>query len=233
MNRRTLLLPVCAALLAAAFWKFSPAPAGTPDATPAATWRIGDGATIKQGVNYDDLAAESPIRLAFACSEPRHVYVFSHSNTDGTILLFPSPDVKGDLTNPLPAGNSVLPGRFETKDLAWTTRTGVLPVTTFVVVAARAPIAELDALLPHLRRWTNSVLTDRSMGVTNPKGGDVQGKPPQPLPSPLLQRASALADTATLVNGPLQPDQEFAGVWIGSWRVREKPAATPPPKSDK
>lgn len=226
MNRRVLLLPMIAVVAALAVWKAAPMLASAP----AATWRVGNDAAMRQGRNYDDLPAESPVRLAVTCDEPCHVYVFSHSETDGTILLFPSPDLQSDLHNPLAKGSHVLPGKLDGKEPAWTTRSGVLPVTTFVVVAAREPVPQLEALLPRLRRWTNSVMTDRSLGVTRPKDVEVAGAPRQPLPDPLLQRAAERSFTEELVNGPLAPDAQLDGVWVGSWRVREKPAPRPAPE---
>ncbi|MBL8731072.1 MAG: hypothetical protein JNN13_01745 [Planctomycetes bacterium] len=225
MNRRVLLVPMIAVVAAVTVWKAAPMLASAP----AATWRVGNDAAMRQGRNYDDLVADSPVRLAVTCDEPCRVYVFSHSDTDGTILLFPSPDLQSDLPGLLPKGSHVLPGKLDGKELAWTTRSGVLPVTTFVVVAAREPVPELEALLPRVRRWTNSVMTDRSLAVTQPKDVEIVGAPRQPLPAALLQRAAERSFTEDLVNGPLTPDAVLDGVWTGSWRVREKPAAKPAP----
>jgi hypothetical protein len=216
MNARVLVVPAIAGIAAVAYWL-----SAKPD-IPAATWRIGIGTEIRQGKNYDELAPESPIRLSFACAQPRHLYVLSHSQEDGTVVLFPSPEVRGSLANPLSGGNSVLPGKLEDKELAWTTRSGVSATTVFLVVAARDPIAELEALLPKLRRWTNSVLPDRTMLVTKPEAGtEVLGPARAPLPLPLLQRAADTSVTAVTINGPLHPDTVYPWVWIGSWRVKE------------
>jgi hypothetical protein len=198
---------------------------------PAATWRTGAGADVKQARNYDELPAETQVQLSFTCDQSRYVYVFSHSDTDGTLLLFPSPDVKSNRVQPLPPGQSTLPGKRDDKELAWTTRADVVPTTTFLVVAAAEPIPELQALMPKLRRWTNSALTSQAMSVTNPATGtELAGGPRQPLPEPLLQRAADLSLTATLINGPLTPDSQRANTWLGSWRVKEKPA---PPDTEK
>lgn len=225
MNARAVLLPAVVVATAAALW-FGQGPTVTP--VPAATWRIGAGTDFRQGRNYDDVPAESPIRLVFTCSEPRFVYVFSHSLEDGTILLYPSPGVRSDLTQPVAAGHQVLPGRRDGKELAWNSRRQVSITTAFVVVAARERIAELEALLPRLRRWSNTAMTDGSMQVTTPgAGAEVLAGPRTPLPDPLLQRAADLSFTATVVNGPLQADAQRDGVWIGSWRIREPASAQP------
>lgn len=222
MNARAVLVPVLVLAAAAGVWY---AARETGHSVPAATWRTGTGSDVKQGRNYDELPPETPVRLSFRADEPCHVYVFSHSDTDGTLLLFPSPGVKSDLQQPLPAGHSVLPGSYEGKELAWTTRTEVLPTTTYVVVAAKAPVPELDALLPKLRRWTNTALTARTMAVTAPgEGIELAAGPKSPLPDPLLQRAAALSANETIVNGPLAPDSVRADTWLGSWRIKEKPA---------
>lgn len=221
MNTRVVLIPVLVGVAAFILWR-----SASPE-VPAATWRVGKGIEFRPGQNYDDLPAESPIRLAFHCDEPRSVYVFSHSAEDGTLLLFPSPDLRSDLANPL-VGRSVLPGTYEAKELAWTTRAQILATTTLLVVAAREPVQELEALLPRLRRWTNSVLPDRTMLVTNPSGNvEVLGQPRMPLPTPILQRAADFSVTATLVNGPLTPDVANDGVWYGSWRIKETHAPAP------
>ncbi|MBL8754284.1 MAG: hypothetical protein JNK15_13360 [Planctomycetes bacterium] len=228
MNARLVLLPAIALLIGGIYW-YSKQPPAFPTGDIAATWRTGRGTDVKQGRNWDELPPETPVRLSVHTPEPRFVYVFSHSDTDGTVVLFPSPELKTDLTQPLQAGQSVLPGTHAGKELAWTTRTQVLPSTTFLVVAAQKPVPELEALLPKLRRWTNSALPSGEMSLTNPKSGEPAAGPRTPLPDPLLQRAADLSLTTELVNGPLTADPSHAGVWIGSWRVKEN-AATPPPK---
>lgn len=226
MDRRRLLVPAIALLVAGGLWWF-----GRGDAQrtiPAATWRLGTGTDVKQGQNYDELPAETPVRLAFGCEEPRHVYVFSHSRQDGTVLLFPSEDLRSDLAQPLPAGRPVLPGKRDGRELAWTTRSQILPLTTFVAIASREPLPELDALLPRLRRWSTSVLADGSMQVTKPgttSGTEVLGKPGEPLPSPLLQAAADAFASETLINGPMRPLAGHDGVWCTAWRVKEKPGS--------
>jgi hypothetical protein len=225
MNTRLVLIPVAAAAIAFAVWKFAPAsPADGPKPTPASTWRIGLGADFKPGRNYHELAAESPIRLSFTCSEPRYVYVFSHSLEDGTVLMFPSPDLKGGLANPLPAGNTVLPGVSGDNELAWTTRSGILAVTTMVAIASRERIPELELLIGKVRYWSNTVLTTGDMVVTKAKEGmEVLGPPRSTqFPSPLLQRAAELAITDDLPNGPMHADTVLPGVWATSWKVIEQ-----------
>ncbi|HEB52571.1 MAG TPA: hypothetical protein ENI87_04865 [bacterium] len=222
MNSRRVVLPILAAGAAAAlWWTYSPP---TPGEVPAATWRIGSGDELRQARNYDELPPETKLRLSFHCGEPRYVYVFSRSDEDGTLLMFPSPDVRGGPENPLPAGHTVLPGKRDDVDQAWTTRAEIRATTTFVVVAARQPVDELELLLPHLRRWTNSALPNRSMLVTNPRTGEVRGRAREPWPSALLARAAERTITETLVNGPLHPDDELAGVWTAGLRIKERPA---------
>ena len=225
MNARLVLIPVAAAAIAFAVWKFAPANAADgPTPTPASTWRIGLGTEVTQGRNFHELAAESPIRLSFTCSEPRYVYVFSHSREDGTVLMFPSGDLKGGLANPLPAGNSVLPGVSGDKELAWTTRSGILAVTTMVAIASREKIQELEDILGKVRYWSNSVLTTGDMVVTKAKEGmEVLGPPrSEKFPSPLLQRAAEIAITDDMPNGPMRPDTVLPGVWTTSWKVVEQ-----------
>ncbi len=217
MNRRIWLVPGLVLLIAGAiWWRREPTP-------PAATWRIGTGTEFRQGRNFDELAPESPIRLSLHVQQPTHVYVFSHSREDGTLLLWPTAAVHSDVPEPLPAGQSVLPGRQGDKELAWTTRSGIRAATTFVVVAAESPVPELERLLPLLRHWSNTVFPDGTMLVTKPLGVDVEGLPlSDTFPSPLLQRASPGDVTDLLPNGPLHADRELPGVFTGSWRIVEK-----------
>jgi hypothetical protein len=187
MNARTVALPLLALGVAAALW-WQMAPPGSQN-VPAATWRVGPTDDFAQARNYDELAAETPIRLSFTCTEARHAYVFSHSREDGTLLLFPSPDVESDVANPLPPGRSVLPGKLDGKPLS----------------------------------WSNKVLPDRSMQVTKPAGvASIDGAPGTELPAAVLRRAAARSMSETQINGPLHPDQQLAGVWSASFRVKEK-----------
>ena len=221
MNARSVVLPVVALSAAAAIWLYlNPPPAAS---APAASWRIGEGTDIRRVRNYEELPAGAPVRLDYHCGEPRHVYVFSHSAEDGTLLLFPSPELVSDASNPFAPGSHVLPGKRGDDDQHWVLRDGVLATTTYIVVAAAEPIAELEELMPRLRRWSNTSLTDGSMGVTNPKGEvEVAGKGHEKPPSALLQRAADRSLTATEVNGPMQPDGVLPDVWTSSWRAKER-----------
>jgi hypothetical protein len=216
MNRRLWILPALALLIGVMWWQSDPE-------RPAATWRIGTGTDIRQGRNFDELPPESPIRLSLHLPAPTHVYVFSHSREDGTVVLWPTAALRSDLSRPLPAGQSVLPGSHDGKELAWTTRTGIRAGTTFAVVAAEEPVPELEQLLPKLRHWTNTVFPDAAMLVTKPADGDIAGAPLSPdFPTPLLQRAARQRATEVLPNGPLQADPELPGVFTGSWRILER-----------
>lgn len=221
MRSRMILLPLLALAVGLYFWQTAP-----DTDVPACTWRIGTGTEIRQGRNFEELDPETPIRLSVVCQVPRHVYVFSHSAEDGTLLLFPSPAIDADVSNPLPAGRSVLPGRRGDQEVAWTTRNAILATTTFFAVAAREPIAELEELLPRLRYWTNTVFPDRGMAVTKP-GGDVEvtGGSRAGIPSPLLRLAADVGNTDENPNGPMKPAPGYEGVFTSSWKIREKKSA--------
>lgn len=221
MNARRWVLPALAVVAGIVVWKAWP---DRGSGIPACTWRVGSGTDIRQGRMFDELAPETPIRLSCWCDEPRHLYVFSHSAEDGTLLLWPSPLLQSDLSQPLPAGTNVLPGRWQGNDIAWTSRTGVRAVTQFVVVAAREPVKELEELLPHVRQWTNTVFPDHSVQVTKPPGAtELRGTPgSKEFPSSLLQRAATRNPGTAMPNGPLEPDGILAGVWTGSWSCVEK-----------
>ncbi|MFK7738888.1 MAG: hypothetical protein AB8H80_01095 [Planctomycetota bacterium] len=228
MNPRVVLLPLLAAAVAVGTWWYvTPA---TEPGVPAATWRIGEGEDIQQATNWQQLPAGTPLRLSYYCTEARYLYVFSHSAEDGTLLLFPSPNIRASSgapdapANPMPTGRTVLPGAGRDGELSWSTRHEIVTATTFVAVAAAEPIAELEALLPKLRRWSNTSMTDGTMVVTNP-GTDVEviGKARQDWPHPLLQRAAQRGSAETIVNGPLKPDAELANVWTSALNLRETP----------
>lgn len=236
MNARVIALPLIAAGIAVGIW-LTLKPPGATD-IPAATWRIGlagspsgDSATDhRQARNYDELPAETSLQLSYNCTEARYVYVFGRSTEDGTLLLFPSPELKGSLSNPVPAGQAVLPGSLDDGPLTWTTRADILATTTYIVVAAREPVPELEALLPHLRRWTNSVLPNQSLQITNPADGSkVKGKPRSPWPSAVLERAAKRSQTETLVNGPLHDDEQLPGVWSSGVWIKEARDSTKQP----
>jgi hypothetical protein len=219
MNVRLVAMPLIAAGIATGIWLLLPTQ--TSPTVPAATWRLGSDSEFRQARNYDEVPPNTPVRLSYTCSVERYVYVFSHSTEDGTLLMFPSPDVKGSMKNPLPAGNTVLPGSDAEKDWSWSTREEILATTTYVVVASSQPVEELESLLPNLRRWTNSVLPNKSMQVTSQeKGNELIGSPRTDWPSSLLKRAADRSFTETLVNGPMHPDDATTNVWTASVRVK-------------
>lgn len=220
MNVRAVAVPVIAIGIALVIWQFR-VPAGLSP-VPAATWRVSVGGEYRQARNYDELDEETPVRLSFSCSEARHVYVFSHSAVDGVLLLFPSPELKSDLSNPLPAGQNTLPGKLADEDVTWTTRADVIGLTTYVAIAAARPIADLEQLATHVRRWTNSVLANKSLQITNPPTGiEVLGKPGTDWPNAILKRAAERTMNEAMVNGPMVADEHVAGVWSSCVRVKE------------
>lgn len=220
MNVRAVAVPVIAVGIALVIWQFRDAPSLSP--VPAATWRVSVDGEYRQARNYDELAEETAIRLSFWCSEARHVYVFSHSRVDGTLLLFPSPELKSDLSNPLPAGHNTLPGKLDDADVTWTTRAEIIGLTSYVAVASDKPIADLEDLSRSLRRWTNSVLPNKSLQITNPATGtEVLGKPGTDWPNDILKRAAERSSNEAIINGPMAADEQVAGVWSNSFHVKE------------
>ncbi|MCB9876443.1 MAG: hypothetical protein H6835_02485 [Planctomycetes bacterium] len=224
MNARRIVLPLIVMTTAVAIWWFSPT---VRDDVPVATWRLGGESDFRQPGNYERTPAGTALRLSFHAGAARHVYVLSRSDEDGTLLMFPSPDVKSDQHNPLPAGRSVLPGQRDGASLAWKTRPDIPGTTCYVVVAAAQPIAELEQLLPRLRRWTNSALTSGTMETTQPQDGEVLGKARTPWPSALLQRAAERAKLETLVNGPLHDDELLPQVWSSAFYLTEERSDQP------
>ena len=220
MNVRAIAVPVIAVTIALVIWQYRNAAGLSP--VPAATWRVRIDDEYRQARNYHELAEETAVRLSFSCSEARHVYVFSNSRVDGTLLLFPSPELKSDLANPVAAGHHTLPGRLEDTEITWTTRAEILGLTTYVAVASQRPIPALEDLAGKLRRWTNSVLPNKSLQITNPSdGSEVAGEPGTDWPNGILKRAAERSNNEVLVNGPMAPDEQVAGVWSSSVHVKE------------
>lgn len=223
MNRRLLILPLLAVAAAYYVWQRTPAAPTASNAPAACTWRSGSGTEVHQGVNFDKLAANTPLQLSVHCQQPLHFQVWSLSAEDGTLLMFPSPKLQTGTRNPLPIGQTVLPGSLDGKEMQWNTREGIVAATTFVAIASTEPLPELDELAPKVRQWSNTIFPDHSMQVTKTaEGQDVLGKPRADWPATLLQQAAAQLREQTEPNGPMQPMANRPGVWISSWKVIEK-----------
>jgi hypothetical protein len=236
MNLRLLLLPACAL---AAYWIFARQSA-TPQPVLACTWRHGPADQPVQGRNFVKLPAETPLRLSVHTELPVHVYVYSLSAQDGCLLLYPAPGLASNLGNPLPAGQSVLPGQHDGKSLAWTSRSGIRGTTTVLAIASHEPIAELEPLAGQLRQWSNRVFPDASMLVTMPATkpasapDSATGKPAtQPAvlgmpnsgsstgsewPHELLAQAARQLREQTDPNGPMQPLHGNPKLFVSSWK---------------
>ncbi len=83
--------------------------------------------------------------LKFTANEPAHVYVLNEDRKGNRYLLFPLP--RGNLQNPLAAGAThELPGAVASLASHWqVTETG--EEEDFFILASRAPLAKLDALV--------------------------------------------------------------------------------------
>lgn len=220
---RPLLLAAGVAVLASYWWQTPAAP------TPAATFQLGSGAAVRPARNYEELPGESAYRLEVYGAIGTCWYVLSHNVVDGTVVLWPSPDLRSDLAQPLTSERACLPGKVDARELAWTTRSELRGTTTVLVLASASPIPALEEALPRLRRWTNSVLTDRTMLVTKPKVGEEPLGPPlsSEFPLPMLRAAAQATITSDQPNGPLAPLAGHPGVWCTAWRFTEKPGSPP------
>ena len=88
--------------------------------------------------------------------------------------------------------------------------------------AAVNRLTALEDLAGKLRRWTNSVLPNKSLQITNPSDGrEVAGAPGTDWPNGILKRAAERSNNEVLVNGPMAPDEQVAGVWSSSVHVKE------------
>lgn len=143
MERRAFVLPIAAALAFAAFW-WPQRDAPRPASAPAASWCLGPGPEYTLARPGDALAPGSPFRLRVQCDEACHVYVFRCTDEAAPERLHPAAEAPAPAPQPLPAGAHWLPGRAGERDLRWSTPS---TAATFVVVAARAPVADFQALL--------------------------------------------------------------------------------------
>jgi hypothetical protein len=207
MNRRQVILSASAAAATACLWLSM---SHTEPAMPTVKWRIGDD--LRTAIPYQEVAAEEPLRLTVASRAPLFVYVASRDQEDGTLTWFPSPMLKSDVPEPLPAGRTTLPGCRDGAERAWPARPG-LAVTTWVAIASRTELPDLAAVLASLRQISNSTFTDGSMVISNPRDGTApRGRPGQPPPHPLLAEAFAQLPQPD-PNGPMQP-AGTSGIWF-------------------
>jgi len=207
MNRRKLIWSAGAIAATACLWLSMSRLRPT---VPTVEWRIGDD--LRAAIPYQEIATEEPLRLTVASREPLFVYVASRDQEDGTLTWFPSPMLKTDVQEPLPAGRTTLPGGRDGKERAWPARPG-LAVTTWVAIASRKELPDLAAVLASLRQISNSTFTDGSMVISNPRGGTApRGRPGEPPPHPLLAEALAQPPQPD-PNGPMQP-AATGGIWF-------------------
>lgn len=134
--------PVAAAALLgslAAWWWWPATPARSEDATWLRATTAGDevlpqGTAVRLG---DALALELKL------DRPQHVYVINEDSHHERFQLFPL--AESDLSNPLPAGRTRLPGTTDGEPVDWriTSRGGR---ERFYVLIADQPLADIDRL---------------------------------------------------------------------------------------
>jgi hypothetical protein len=187
---------------------------------PQVAWQIGAASASRPASAYQEVGLDEPLRLAVEFREPLYVYVVSHDREDGTLSWWPSPMLQTDAAQPLPSGTHRLPGMRNGAEQSWPARP-TLAVTDWIVVAARAPLPELDALLPRLRQASNTTFTDGSVVLSNPKDGLAPlGKKGDGVPHALLQEAIDLPKEVT-PNGGMHPSRT-PGVWLATLQVVAK-----------
>lgn len=187
----------------------APPPVAAPLAVSASLLRTGDGAD-------EPLADGALVRpgdalaLNLSLGAPAHVYVLDEDGAGDVFTLFPL--AESDLRNPLPAGHALrLPGTWRGEVLSWRVTAGQ-GQERLLVVAAREPLAWLEAecaafAAPARERATGATGADAAAAADPERGlGVVTGAPPAGAPSP--SRLDALADRLT---GPAAP---ASGVWL-------------------
>lgn len=190
---------------------------GPPRQLPAIEWIVGPPGGETTARPYHELAPETPLAAAITTREPLHCYVVSWSTEDGTIAWFPSPLLRSGARNPVSAGTTRLPGTIDGKPLGFRARTGHA-VTSWIAIASRTELRELEQLLPRLRQVSNMTFTDGSIVVSNPRRGEPVAGPGTAPPEGLLRQAALLAERPA-PDGPMTPLEGHDGVWIAIWRT--------------
>lgn len=177
---------------------------------PVLTWM---GRDDRQVMALAQAGEESGVRAHFQLAEPAHVYLALFSPGEGILALFPCAQLRDAPVNPLPAGQHLLPGPFEGKQLHWPIPPKAGAVSLLAIVA-RERQPELEAALERCRRLGNAAFPNRAFGIAAPPAG-LEPVPRGELPHPLLRAAAGAADGA----GALEPAAGHAGVWVGALRL--------------
>jgi serine/threonine protein kinase len=159
------------------------------------------------------LAVGDHLALRFAADEDLHVYVLNEDATGQTYLLFPAPHV--DASNPL-AGGQVhrLPGTSNGTSFDWVVTSAGGP-ETFLVVAAREPVALLEAELRGLppaspdREPMYAPIGSATLRGLRGLGGMAPSRETGP------PGAGRLAELATALEGPLASP----GIWVQAIQI--------------
>ncbi len=188
-------------------------------AYPQALWQV--GADRASSEIYQQVEAETPIRLALDLPFPGHVYLVSHDLIYGCSALFPSEYLRSDLTaNPLTAGRHVLPG-LSTADsnleLSWQSGDASSPYSIMLVVSEHA-IPELDAALRKPRQMGNAAFPKKTLlGGYAPKAGMEQIPAKSDFLHPAIEAAYRLGDPSN--DGPLVPWEGHPGIYLKVMRL--------------
>ena len=122
-------------------------------------------------VALEDGAAIAPgdhLYLEIEAAEPVHIYVANEDQAGAVFTLFPIPGL--DLGNPLPSGRHRLPGTIGGAANDWQV-TSAGGVETFLVIAASAPIPEIER---HISAWA-AASADRAVSTISSDGPTLRG----------------------------------------------------------
>jgi hypothetical protein len=193
-----------------------------------AHWQV--GADRASSEIYQEVDAETPIRLVLDLPFSAHVYLVSHDLSYGCSALFPSEYLRSDLTgNPLPAGEHILPGSGVADpelELFWQSGDATSPYTCLLIVSDKA-IPELEAAVKRLRQMGNAAFPKKELlGGYAPTAGMEQVPNRNDLLHPAIKAAYGLIDVSN--DGPLLPWDGHPGVYLKALRLVNRGRAPQP-----
>lgn len=188
---------------------------------PTATWRFGPEGSPTD--SFETVPAWDSMTLSIDLPFDAYVYVVSFNHLHGTVCYFPTEYLGTDYLDPtsgrmnfLRAGQHRLPGTWQNSDLKWFVP-NVPESLSLCVVVSRAPLADLEAVLPLTRQVGNRAYRDHSMGFYMPRAGrdKVVGK--RRMPHRLLQAALDSADAP--LGGPMLVWPGGAGIYFDTMHI--------------
>jgi hypothetical protein len=199
----------------------------------AVTWEFGSAQARTQ--SFEKVPAWDPMSLSIQLPFDAYVYVVSFDHMHGAVTYFPTEYLGTDHLNSttgrmnfLSAGKHEIPGTWNDTTPKWFVP-NVDGSLSLCVIASRAPLADLEELLPLTRQVGNRAYHDQSMGFYMPRAGrdKVIGK--TKMPHPVLQ--AALDSAEAPLDGPMLAWPQREGVYFDTLHIvptKPQPHVTAP-----